>query len=236
LEIGEKSRFENRLDIWYLFNNALQSNKILWYPSAGLDLTDIISVNAQNFPEFNNISPNIFIHTDCDKTPNDLNFNDSIEISDIVDLTDYRFRLHSIKVNNTNLWLIYLNLRNEEFLKLLLNYEIETNFLYSVCDGMFLQAFTMDHPENIPLKYFSHFYNKLKIKYHLSSYHNQDDWHNRIKEGHIIAITEFLENANETPFDINQFIEVENGYANHVDVYNRFHNFGNTNELWLRIC
>jgi hypothetical protein len=247
LSIIKKDSFKADEELWFTLNEDLKKNQIVWYPSSYRDITDIINVNNEIFPEFGNNNPNVFIHSDASEKWL-TQFEDSL-----IDNNIYIIKEVSLEFNNVDIiqnidlfyisidgktnWILYFPLTlNENLLNLFLNYSVEIKYIYSVCDGI-LDGMGGGFPNAIPTKFYSFFYKALKTNYHISQFHNHNRWSPSVDEYIKSNIEKLLNDIRqENKFDINQIDEVENSFKNPIDVFNRFVNFGNCRELWLRIC
>jgi len=239
--------FHENEDIFLSLNEDLKKNQTLWYPSAGFDVTDIINVNNEIFPEFEEYSPNVFIHNDMCSYIYDfrkqLEENEIHIINEICLFSNYinqskssEFHLFNTSLNGKKKWVMFFpELHNEKLLAFFLDESIQINFIYSVCDGI-LDGMGGGFPNAIPTKFYSFFYKALKTNYHISQFHNHIRWSPFANDYIISNMKKFLNDIRqENKFDINKIDEVENSFKNPIAVFNRFVNFGNCRELWLRI-
>lgn len=235
-------------ELFLLLNEDLKKNQTLWYPSSFVDTTDVIYVNNELFPEFENNSPDIYIHNDGDYDSIYYFKNQTEEkkiyiIKEICLAFDHpnnlkEFYLFYIIKNGKRKWVMFFpGLLNEKLLKLFLKNSVEIKFIYSVCDGILngMNFYLGERNQYFPLKFYSFFYQSLKTKYHISEYHHSEYNGGGInfKNENIIDLVnkiEIKENVN-----IDYLKEIENNFKNPIDVFNRFENYGNCNELWLRI-
>jgi hypothetical protein len=243
LDLTEIDKFEKDENIWFRLNDELKDNEILWYPSAGYDITDILHVDKLNFPEFNTATPKVFIHSDLGDYNligfhlNNFYQNNQIEIINETSIrsNNININLYNLKIENKVLWLIYFFDSNEKILESFLRYSLQTKFIYSVCDGIKDGMGGYNYDIRIPTKFYSFFYVALKTKFHISKYHI--GWDFSVNENLINTINNLIQEVGrQDEFDTNLIEDIEYAYENPIDVYERFENFGKTNELWLRIC
>jgi hypothetical protein len=132
LELGELNKFKEDESLWFSLNNDLKTNKFLWYPSAFLDITDILFVDDLNFPEFQNESPNVYIHSDpvelyfLDYHLNEMFQNNQVEIinQSCIESNNSKIKLFHLRNGEKYLWLIYFCNYNELLMELFLKFSI----------------------------------------------------------------------------------------------------------------
>jgi len=240
--------FNENEELFLLLNEDLKKNQILWYPSSGFDVTDIINVNNEMFPEFEFNNPDIFIHNDLlfdvYQFRNQIIENKIYIIKEICLAINHQnnskeLNLFYISTKGKSKWVIYFSkLANEQLLKLFLEYSVKIKFIYSVCDGIW-HGMGGGYPNavTIPTKFYSFFYTSLHTSFHISEFHNHNRWPPILDNLMKLNIQNLLiEIRQEGNFNIYQLDEIENSFKNPIDVFNRFVNYGNCQELWLRFC
>jgi hypothetical protein len=165
--------------------------------------------------------------------------NNQVEIinQSCIESNNSKIKLFHLRNGERYLWLIYFCNYNELLLELFLKFSIKIKFIYSVCDGILAGMGGNNQEIRIPTKFYSFFYKALNTKFHISQFHNHLIWDIKADEHLINTIQNIIQNINQQfHFNTELIDKVENNYQNPVDVYKRFHNFGNTSELWLREC
>lgn len=130
------------------FNQEFKTSNKLFYPSAGVDTTDLVYVNDEILSELKDISPSIFIHCDYRTTVDKMYVSDCILIYPNFSIQEYfhmvgdaqkSITIFKLSTGNTNkyAWLIYFSgYYNEEILKILIKEQVQVNIVYAVCDGI----------------------------------------------------------------------------------------------------
>lgn len=126
------------------FNIQIKNKSILFYPSSGIDINDLIYVNSNSLEEINEYNPKVFIHSD---------YSDYGSLSLDILLRDHNFvatkfeyfddkksiNLYKLKQSNSDEieWLVFFHgYYNEEILKELIINKIKIPLVYTICDGI----------------------------------------------------------------------------------------------------
>jgi hypothetical protein len=142
--------------------NLQEDRDLLWYPSSGIDLTDINKINRVNVRDI----PRIFIHTD----PLDYPYPENMRENEVLRFQkEWEAVLFKIPINGEYKWLFQIKINNYEFLPRLLKSGVRVPFLYTACDGVTTGG---PQPGKFPITtfYLSRFYQVLGIKYHVTEY------------------------------------------------------------------
>lgn len=135
------------------FNRCLFEGTILFYPSSGDDINDLLYIKKGRIDVKNFIEPNVFIHSDfiC-KADYDYHFMSKVRapnfiiksyvklfFSEIQNINENRIELYKLEVPNSDKikWLIFFRgFYNEDILKEIIQKKLNISFVYAVCDGI----------------------------------------------------------------------------------------------------
>lgn len=141
----------------HLINNALKLNQTLFYPSCGglAHIEHLFYLNNQVIPEFMDLNPKVFIHSDPYNRYDFIEFNYNREYEECKNYLTKKFHftllnetlycnesktliIYKLKRPNSDdvTWLIcFCGYKNEEIIKALLEKEIKIPIVYSKGDG-----------------------------------------------------------------------------------------------------
>lgn len=158
---------------------------VLFYPSCGLDISDIVYVNGMKIPEMKDTMPNVFIHSDRSDyfwNPNGRKYNrlygNQLNSPVFIKLESYHWDeksereifIDKYKRNglDNDIWFIYLKgFCNEVALKSFIKRRIKVDVIYSPCDGI-TSGMGVGDCNNIPTLFYPLLGTRLGIKYHIS--------------------------------------------------------------------
>jgi hypothetical protein len=151
-----------------LRNSAEDDRRILWYPSAGVDYTDVRRLSTcyfQNGRTYEN-PPKIFVHTDQSEF---MVHDEDGEEEALIFQKKWKASLKKIPNTDEFKWLIQISIDNYDFLHFALMDGIKIPYLYTACDG---GTSGMDGNSKFPITtyYLTQFYQKLGVQYHVTEY------------------------------------------------------------------
>jgi hypothetical protein len=165
------------------FEKALKASTVVFYPSSGDDISDILYVHNARLHELGELNPGIFIHCDylfnVDYYPIKFERNLGYPDFSIVDsckfistnhhnnATEQSINLYQIKqINSDNeLWLLFFRgYYNEYVLQNLFQHNIKTPIVYTVCDGITIGMGSCNE-QQIPTLLYPLLSEKLGIQY-----------------------------------------------------------------------
>jgi hypothetical protein len=164
------------------FNRYLFEGTILFYPSSGLDINDLLYIKEGRIDAENFVSPNIFIHVDymC-KADFNIPFEFRIRYPNFIIQSYYKFfysemqnndenriELYKLEVPNSNSikWLIFFRgFYNEDILKEIIQKKLNIHFVYAVCDGITHDSSDVDRRKSIPTIFYPLFANSIGLRF-----------------------------------------------------------------------
>lgn len=146
-------------------------NQLLWYPSAGADMTDVNNITRIHFRDDKEIqknTPTVFVHTD---------YSDHVFAVDPLYGQRLLFDNNSdaVLVKNTRegvaTWLFLVKINNYDFLASILRNKISVSVIYTACDGVTSGLGAGKFA--ISTYYLTRFYRHLGVTYHITEYSRQ---------------------------------------------------------------
>lgn len=151
----------------------IKFSNVLFYPSSGNDLCDIIYINYK-IDEFRYLKPKVFIHVDYFRFNIRSNLRDEIDYLGI-EIISYQFIYDSNKEicvfelkkksEMDNFFLVYFGgYYNEEVLKALIQHEISIPIIYALVDGM-THGMGYCNPKSVPTIFYPFLKEYLNLKF-----------------------------------------------------------------------
>ena len=180
-----EDRFYSKIQLQLLFELGRTSkycDEILFYPSSGSDIKDIITIPTLKDNELIYGVPKIFIHNDAialsefDLLRQFELYEDSLTILGNSEYTindGIQINILKFKRKNEELgWLLQIsNHRNEDTLKLFLTHKLKVKYLYSVCDGIIHgMGGVINREECLPVIMYTYFAEVLNCRFHFSEF------------------------------------------------------------------
>jgi hypothetical protein len=156
------------------FEYYLKKGEIVFYPSSGSDINNLIYLNSNYINNLSDLKSNIFFHCDC--LNSDISMIENSLTQNLFEIktrflyeNEDTFRLINIyklrhEQSTKLIWFVFFSgYYNEEIIDFCINSELKTKVVYSYCDGI-----TMDkvkcNPYPIPTIFFSFIAEKLGIE------------------------------------------------------------------------
>jgi len=176
------------------FNKNLFNGTILFYPSSGIDVNDLLYIREDRIDSKKFIEPNVFIHSDFmynadynvpfEFSVRHPNFNIKsfykFFYSEMQNKDEPKIELYKLEVPNSDKikWLIFFRgFYNEDILKEIIQKKLNISFVYAVCDGMGMSNIDKSIPtifypffvDSIGLKIIVTEQNFLQIKHYINT-------------------------------------------------------------------
>jgi len=165
------------------FNKCLYNGTILFYPSSGDDINDLLYIRNERIIKSEFQEPNIFIH--CDFMHNfDINYKFQFKLKypnfDIQSFYNFYFtepfdrlnekqiNLYKLRIPNSDKikWLIFFRgFYNEDILKEIIQKKLNISFVYAVCDGITHGMGISNIDKSIPTIFYPLFANSIGLKF-----------------------------------------------------------------------
>ena len=164
------------------FNKDLFDSTIVFYPSSGADINDLLYIKKGRIDVKNFIEPNVFIHSDfmCSadyKIPFEFSIrhpNFKIKsfykffYSEMQNKDEPKIELYKLEVPNSDKikWLIFFRgFYNEDILKEIIQKKLNLSFVYAVCDGITHGSSNVDRNNSIPTIFYPLFGDLIGLKF-----------------------------------------------------------------------
>ena len=164
------------------FKKCLLNSSVLFYPSSGIDINDILYIKEERINAEKFIEPNIFIHSDFMHI---LDYNVPFEFNirlpnfkiksyckffyaEMQNRDENRIELYKLEVPNSNKikWLIFFRgFYNEDILKEIIQKKLNISFVYAVCDGITHGMSFSNIDKSIPTIFYPLFANSIGLKF-----------------------------------------------------------------------
>lgn len=161
--------------------NELGESRVLFYPSSGVDFSDVLFANGLLTSGLDFKFPDVYIHSDVLNYSNQSSSQDSkffntpsftrasflkIEISNEKCIRIRKFKRNGL---NSEFWLIeFFGFINEDIIKQIISSNLNIDLLYNKCDAMFSGMGNVTG--GIPPLFYWILFPELRIKYSLSEY------------------------------------------------------------------
>lgn len=161
--------------------NELGESRVLFYPSSGVDFSDVLFANGLMTSGLDFEFPDVYIHSDALNYLNQSSSQDSkffntpsftraffleIEVSNEKCIRIRKFKRNGL---NSDFWLIeFFGFINEEIIKQMISSNLNIDLLYNKCDAMFSGMGYVSG--GIPPLFYWALFPELRIKYSLSEY------------------------------------------------------------------
>jgi len=164
------------------FNKNLFDGTILFYPSSGVDINDLLYIKENRIDAKNFIEPNVFIHSDfMHNADYDFPFMFKLRAPNFIiksffklffsesrGMYEERIEIYKLQVPNSDKtkWLIFFRgFYNEDILKELIERKLKILLVYAVCDGITSGMSNVDRNKSIPTILYPLFSDSLGIKF-----------------------------------------------------------------------
>ena len=161
--------------------NELGESRVLFYPSSGVDFSDVLFANGLMISGLDFEFPDVYIHSDALNYLNQSSSQDSkffntpsftraffleIEVSNEKCIRIRKFKRNGL---NSDFWLIeFFGFINEEIIKQMISSKLNLDLLYNKCDAMFSGMGYVSG--GIPPLFYWALFPELRIKYSISQY------------------------------------------------------------------
>lgn len=145
----ENYSMEGRPFILEQFESHLNEAHIVFYPSSGIDITDLVYFIKDKHPILSAVKPTIFIHSDymcnafyaedLDNRLNQYSFSIDAKFCYLSNIEQKVIKIYKLKFKDEtqDIWLAFFGgYYNEEIIDFIVKQNLKTKIIYSYCDGI----------------------------------------------------------------------------------------------------